>query len=66
MACSSMAAATASMISLDPSAPVLAARTSKSSATAAICWVMSSVESSSTARTPTVFWAVTSVRALVP
>ena len=38
----------------------------KSSATAAICCMTSSVGSSSTRRTPIVFWAVTSVRAVVP
>jgi hypothetical protein len=50
--------ATASTTAARPSIPVLIARTSRSSSTASSCCPTNAGETSSTARTPHVFWAV--------
>jgi hypothetical protein len=61
-----MASATVSMISAFASIPVLVASASMSLAIASICFRTSSGDSSSTSFTPSVFWAVTAVMAVMP
>ena len=46
--------------------PVLTARTAKSSRTVSICCRTNAGSRTATPRTPTVFWAVTAVKADVP
>src|SRR5712692_1244735 len=63
---SKTASATASMIAVEDSIPVLAASTPMSCTTARICAPTTRAGTSATPDTPRVFWTVTEVMALIP